>query len=169
MVKSKLYSTVTSVFQKEGWEYAEVSGNEVIRAGFEAHHTRVELHVQVFEPLNAIAVVAESSHSTDNPAQRERLAELVMRVNQTLTIGNFELDWDKGRLLFRAANLFSTAFGDPDIVRGLVHNTVGEMDRMAPFESMILSSSGAGLASLNLAEQLQRSDLLPEIPEPESK
>ena len=43
------------------------------------------------------------------------------------------------------------------------------MDRMAPMESMILSAEGAELASLKVADLLQRQDLLPEIPSPESK
>ena len=160
MVHSELYSTVLSTFQTEGWEYTEVSGREVLRSGFEAHHTRVELHVQTFEPLSA--------HQTSNPAKRERLAELAMRVNQTLTIGNFELNWDAGQLIFRATNLFPTPQGDQSIIKGLVHNAIGEMDRIAPLENMVLTAEGATLAGINLVQQLQRIDLLPEVSTPDS-
>ncbi len=168
MVYSELYSTVLSTFDSNGWSYSEVSDREVVRAGFEAHHTRVNLHVQVFEPLSAVSVVAESARGTDDPARRERLAELVMRVNQTLTVGNFELDWDAGRIFFRTTNLFATPQGDPSIIQGLVHNAIGEMDRITPLESIVLSSEGAALASLDILQLIQRDDLIPEVPAPGS-
>jgi len=165
---SELYTTVLSVFSEEGWACSEVEGREVLQAGFEAHHTRVRLHVQVFAPLRAVSVVAESSRSCRGPAQRERLAELAMRVNQTLTVGNFELDWDEGRLLFRVSNLFPTPSGDRAILAGMVHTTVVEMDRIAPFEAIVLGSEGPALAALDLTALLAREDLLPAIPEPET-
>ena len=89
MPPSELYQNLCRVFDACSWSYTQVSGREVIRAGFETHHTRVELHVQVFSALTAVSVVAESSRSTIDPARRERLAEAICRVNQSLTVGNF--------------------------------------------------------------------------------
>ena len=168
MVHSELYSTVLAAFKSADWAYAEIEGREVIRAGFEAHHTRVELHVQTFEQLSAVSVVSESPRQTSDPARRDRLAELAMRVNETLTIGNFELGWDTGRLFFRATNLFPTPQGEPSIIQGLVHNTVGEMDRIAPLEAIIHDSEGPALAALDIPALLKRDDLIPEVPVPES-
>lgn len=164
MVYSELYSTVLATFHEADWAYTEVEGREVIRAGFEAHHTRVELHIQVFEPLAAVSVVSESPRRAADPLRRERLAELIMRVNQTLTLGNFEMDWDAGRLLFRVTNLFSTPQGDASVIQGLIHTTVGEMDRIAPLEAIVLQAEGSALAALDIAALLQREDLLPQIP-----
>lgn len=161
---SELYATVLSVFTAEGWSFSEVAGREVLRAGFEAHHTRVDLHVQVFEGLAAVSVVSESPVSCPGPAHRERLAELAMRINQTLTVGNFELDWDSGRLLFRLTNLFPSPQGDSGIVRGMVHTVVGEMDRIAPLEAIVLRAEGPALAALDLVSLMEREDLLPEPP-----
>lgn len=165
-VISELYSTVLAVFSEEGWSYTEVAGREVLRAGFEALHTRVDLHVQAFPTLPAVSVVAESSRVCSGPAQRERLAELAMRVNQTLTVGNFELDWEAGRLFFRVTNLFPTPQGDRGIIRGLVHTAIGEMDRIAPLEAILLQAEGPALAAIDVPALLQRDDLLPPIPDP---
>lgn len=135
----------------------------MIRAGFEAHHTRVELHLQVFAPLSAVSVVSESPRIANGPLHRERLAELAMRVNRTLTVGNFEIDWDEGRLAFRVTNLFPDPEGDVSIIRGLVHTVIGEMDRIAPIEAIVLHSHGADLAGLDLCHLLAREDLLPDV------
>lgn len=168
MVHSELYSTTLGVFRSAGWSFAEVEGREVLRAGFEAHHTRVDLHVQVFEKLRAVSVVAESSLRSAEPVRRERLAELAMRVNQSLTVGNFEMNWDEGGLVFRVTNLFPSPQGDPAIIENLVHNTVAEMDRIAPVEAMIHQAEGADLAALDIPALLGRDDLIPDVPEPGS-
>ena len=161
MPPSELYQTICTAFQQENWQYAEVSGREVIKVGFEAHHTRVEMHVQVFPELRAVSIVSEASHGTNDVARRERLAELAMRCNEMLTIGNFEMRWDHGILLFRATNLFTTPQGDPEIIKGLIHTAVSEMDRISPLHSMIMTAEGADLAVLNIPELLNRDDLLP--------
>lgn len=168
MAQSQLFTTVINTFDEAGWAFTTVEGREVIRAGFEAHHARVELHLQVFDSLAAISVVSESPRGTASPAHRERLAELAMRVNRTLTVGNFEIDWDEGRLAFRVTNLFPKPEGDISIIRGLVHTVVGEMDRISPIEAIILQSQGAVLAGLDIRRLLEREDLLPEVSLPDS-
>lgn len=168
MAQSQLFTTVKKSFDEAGWAFTSVAGREVIRAGFEAHHARVELHLQVFDELAAVSVVSESPRRTENPLQRERLAELAMRVNRALTVGSFEIDWDEGRLAFRVTNLFPKPEGDQSIIRGLVHTAVGEMDRIAPIEAIILKSQGTELAGLDLRRLLEREDLLPEVGLPDA-
>jgi len=158
---SPLYGTLVRAFSEAAWDCTEVAGREVLRAGFEAHHTRVDLHVQVFAPLSAVSVVAESPFHTGEPARRERLAELAMRVNETLTVGNFELLWDSGRLAFRATNLFPSPEGDARIIQGLVQTAVGEMDRISPLVATIHRAPGPELAALQLPRLLAESGDFP--------
>ncbi|MEM7697373.1 MAG: hypothetical protein AAF236_03105 [Verrucomicrobiota bacterium] len=165
MPVSKIYQSICTAFEEAGWQYAQVDGREVVRAGFEAHHTRVNLHVQAFAELSGVAVVAESDRRTDEAIRRERLSELAMRVNESLTIGNFEVRWDSGQLNYRLANLFPDDAGDISLIQGLVHNTVGEMDRIAPIEAMIHQSTLPELAGLDLGLLINRKDLLPEVPD----
>jgi len=162
---SSLYRTVLAAFAEAGWACSEVPGREVVHAGFEAHHARVELHVQVFAPLAAISVVSESPFESPDPVRRERLAELAMRVNETLTVGNFELLWDTGRIVFRATNLFPSPEGEARLVQGLVQTVVGEMDRIAPMVATICRASGPELAALPIARLLEESGDFVERPE----
>jgi len=156
---SVLFETVKAVFNAENWAFSEVPGREVVQAGFEAHHTRIELHVQAFPELAAISVVSESSSvPATEPARRERIAELLMRVNQALTVGNFEMNWDTGSVLFRVTNLFSEEAGDRRIIGGLIHTTITEMDRITPLLSHIAKAEGGALAGLDVAEMLRQAD-----------
>lgn len=158
---SRLFAAVKAVFDAEGWAHHAVPGRAVIQSGFEAHHTRVELHVQAFPELNAVSVVSESPLALPDPARRERLAELLLRTDQTLTVGAFEMDWDAGRALFRVTNLFSSDAVDPAIVRGLVHTTILEMDRISPLIVLLSQAEGPALAGIDLPALLSRMDLLP--------
>lgn len=137
---SPLFETVKKTFESENWEYSQVENRDVILAGFEAQHLKVKLHVQVFDEIGGISVVSESEQTTYSAALRERLAELILRTNQTLTIGNFEMFWDEGRIVFRASNLFPEGKGDIDIIAGMVHSTISEMDRLSPMMDILFDA-----------------------------
>lgn len=158
-----LFEQVRAAFDSEGWAHEPIGGRdgEVLRARFEAQHTRVDLHVQVFDPIRAVSVVAEAPLTTRDPARRERLAELAMRSNESLTVGAFEMLWDRGLLMFRVTNLFSESGIDRAIVVGMVHATIAEMDRLAPVLAALFRAQGADLAGLDLVALLQREDWLP--------
>lgn len=158
-----LFEQVQAAFEAEGWAHEPVDerSGEVLRAAFEAQHTRVDLHVQVFDPIGAISVVSEAPLGTDDPARRERLAELAMRTNEGLTVGNFEMRWDHGLLMFRVSNLFPETGADASIITGMIHATVAEMDRMAPLLTTIHRAEGSELAALDIPALLLREDWLP--------
>lgn len=137
---SALFESVKATFDSEKWSYTEVENREVILAGFEARHLKVEIHVQVFEEIGNVSIVAESVKTTFSPALRERLAELILRINQTLTVGNFEMLWDEGRIVFRASNLFPEGKGDPGIIAGMVHAVISEMDRLSPMMDILFEA-----------------------------
>lgn len=164
---SPLFQNVIAAFGAAGWEYALAGDGtqEVLRAGFEAHHTRVELHVQVFAPVNTVSVVSVVSEASIrvSPVRRSIVAELLMRTNQELTVGNFEMDWDTGAVYFRISNVFANGAYEPDgeLIAGLVRANIVEMDRVTPFLSVIERTDEPALIALDVARLLQREDLLP--------
>ena len=150
---STLFDTVKQTFETEGWAYSEVEDREVILAGFEAQHLKVQIHAQVFDEIGALSIVSESDRSTYSAALRERIAELILRTNQILTIGNFEMFWDEGRIVFRASNLFPKGKGDSEIIAGMVHSAISEMDRIAPMLDVLFDvekCTDGELAALNI-------------------
>ena len=90
-----------------------------------------------------------------------------MRSNQQLTLGNFEMLWDRGETVFRVTNVFPRDTFDRDILGGLVEATIVEMDRIAPCLSYLSEASPLDLLSLDAEELLAREDWIPPVPEPE--
>jgi len=157
-----LFLTLQRAFAQHGWHCDPVPGREVVESGFEAHHTRVRVHAQVFADIRAVSVVGYAT--AEVPAARAGLiAEALMRLNQQLTLGNFEMDYDAGRVFFRMTNIFATEAGDAAIMASMVHATIAEIDRLTPFLTLLLRMEAAELARLNLRLFLQREDLLPPV------
>ena len=161
---SLLFRTVEETFDRMHWSGRLVPGREVMEADFDAHHTRIRVHVQAFPEVNAVSVGTTLGHQV--PVSRTGLvSEILMRTNLELTVGAFELDYDAGRILFRATNIFPAGRADPQIIASLVHSALAETDRLTPFVTLLLRLGTDELSRLNLKLFLQREDLLPPVPE----
>ena len=131
-------------------------------SGFDAYHGRVLVHVQSFAEAHLITVVANAAVVV--PAtHRNRAAELLMRVNKDLSLGAFEMEWDTGAVMFRQGNAFPKLRYDEPVIAALVHNAVGEMDRLAPFLGEVCRARKEMLPLLDVRELLGREDLLPPV------
>jgi hypothetical protein len=160
---SRQILTVEETFGRNGWHCELVEGRDVLRAGFEAHHTRVDLIAQAYPELNALAVVSESPMPLDCD-HLPALLELLARANKQLTLGSFEYDLDRGHLVFRVTNLFEREKFDPDIVASMVHCAIAELDRITPYAAIVRGTRADLLPDLDLARLLMREDLIPPVP-----
>jgi len=86
---SKLLPKIIEVFGINGWECEPVPGAPVVEAGFEAHHGRLIMHVQAYDAIGAISVVALSPMLIPSGAARSKTAELLMRANERMNLGGF--------------------------------------------------------------------------------
>lgn len=164
---SALYAATLTAFKAQGWHYREVSGMEVLESDFEAHHTKVPLHIQVYGETHIASVVATASIRVPN-THRLSASELIMRTNKELNLGNFELDWDSGAVMFRISNIFPPHRYDERIIASLVHSTVAEMDRLTPFLGEVCQTPKGELILLRIPELMKREDLLPPAPPEEA-
>lgn len=156
--------SVVEAFGQQGWHCEPVEGREVVSASFEAHHTHIHLHAQVFAQLNALAVVAEAPLAP-KAIYLPPILELLMRANKQLTLGAFEFDFDRKELVFRLTNLFERERFDADIVSSMVHCAIAELDRMTPLVGTVVKTPPDLLGDLSLPLLLEREDLLPPTPE----
>lgn len=162
MADSRLLLEACRILDANGWHYQRVPDREVLHAGFEVHHGRVELVVQCFPELGAVSVVAEGA-TTLQPTHRNALAELVARANLQLTIGNFEFDWDALRVFFRVTNVFPGERPDGRVLSGMVHAAVAEMDRFIAMAGELAKCPEDALARFDVGRLLRREDLLPPV------
>jgi hypothetical protein len=160
---SRQILSVEEAFGKQGWHCEIVEGRDVIRAGFDAHHTRVDLIAQAFPQLNALVVVSESPMPLDDD-HRPVVLELLARANKQLTLGGFEYDMDREFLVFRTTNLFEREKYDADIISSMVHCAIAELDRITPYVAIVRDTHADLLDDLDLIRLLMREDVIPPVP-----
>ena len=162
MSDSPLFVSLTRVLRQQGWEYQRVQGQEVIRLDFQARSGSIPVIAQAFAAIGAVGVTSEPSWPASRPAPMAKLAELLMRVNLQLTIGNFEADWDEARLYFRITNVFPEGVNPPPaIVAGLVHAAVAEADRMNYLLRELARCPEDELGRFDIGRLLRREDIFP--------
>ena len=161
---SALYVAALEAFKAQGWHYREVAGMEVLESDFEAHHTKVPLHVQIYGDVHIASIVATATITVPK-SHRMSSVELLMRTNKELNIGNFEMDWDTGAVMFRATNIFPPHRYDQRIIASLVHSAIAEMDRLTPYLGEICKTPKGELLLLRVTDLMMREDLLPPAPE----
>lgn len=163
---SRQLLSVEETFGVNGWHCELVEGREVLRSGFEGHHTRIDLIAQVHPQLNALTVVTETPMPLTGPS-RPSVFEMLMYANKPLTLGSFEYDIERKMLVFRITNLFERERYDADIIASMVHCAIAELDRLVPYVATICQTAPDLLADLDLERLLEREDLLPTVPEGE--
>jgi hypothetical protein len=143
-----------------------VPEQEVVECWFEAHHTHLLVFAQTYAPAGMVSVVANASQQVP-ASHRYCVAEMLMRMNGMLNLGSLELDWDRCQVLFRCSNVFPVdAAGDATIIANLVHNAVGEIDRLTPYLAELCRVSELELPLYSITDLIAREDLLPPVPEP---
>lgn len=160
---SRQILTVEEAFGQQGWHCELVEGRDVLRAGFDAHHTRVDLVAQAYPQLNALSIVSESPMPLDDEHQSPVL-ELLARANKQLTLGGFEYDMDREFLVFRITNLFERERFDADIISSMVHCAIAELDRIIPYAAIVRDTPSDLLDDLDLGRLLMREDIIPPVP-----
>ncbi len=160
---SRQILAIEEIFGQNGWHCELIEGREVIRATFDAHHTRVDLIAQAYPQLNALTVVSESKMPAAE-SHLPSLLELLARANKQLTLGGFEYDLDREFLVFRTSNLFEREKFDGDIVSSMVHCAIAELDRITPYAAVVIHTAPDLLDDLDLARLLMRDDLIPPVP-----
>ena len=159
-----LFQTVLDAFKKRGWHYHVVADREVVEAAFEAHHGKVQAHIQVFGEAHLVTVVAYAG-SRSPVTHRSRVAELLMRTNEELNLGGFEMRWESGEVLFRVSNVFEAGSYPEAVLAALVHAAVAETDRLNGFLGWLCQCPARDLIRVDVAGLLRREDLLPPVPE----
>ena len=160
---SRQILSVEECFGGNGWHCELIEGREVLRAQFDAHHTRVDMIAQAYPQLNALSVVSESPLTLDEE-HLPAVLELLSRANKQLTLGGFEYDHDREYLVFRITNLFEREKYDKDIISSMVHCAIAELDRIIPYAATVKSTPADLLEDLDLSRLLMRVDLIPPVP-----
>ena len=128
---------VIRFFQEDHWNYQKNTHNATVRAGYRGEHgtwiCNAKLCVESQPGVESQRFVFYS-HMGMNipPLYRPAVNEYLMRVNYTLTLGNFEMDMDTGDVRFRTSIEILDRELTVDMMRSLAYANVNTIDRYFP-------------------------------------
>lgn len=121
--------------------------------------------IRVFADTQRILVYSIVPRSVPE-TKRIRMAELLVRINYGLVLGNFEMDWDDGELRYKTSMDIEGITPTADLLRNLVFSNFFSTDRyieilkLAIDEDQSLSLLLAQAESQEAAQELQPFEML---------
>lgn len=88
--------------------------------------------------------------------RRERLAELFIRINYGLVLGNFEMDWDDGEVRYKTSVDLETITPTATVVRNLIFSNFFSTDRYLDVIEKAIHSEQSLVDLLAFAEENDR-------------
>jgi len=123
-----LTDSVEQYFTAEGWAVSRSVTESALRMGVSTKNARWQCVVNVDEEegivfFHSVCPLKASAES------RPRIAEFLMRLNRTIFLGHFVMDFDTGEIRFETyAHGENGAIGS-DVMETSVNRNIGTMDR----------------------------------------
>jgi hypothetical protein len=144
---SSISSVVLEFFKENSWAVSQVGEETVWQLAFQGEKGKWSCLAQTGEAEQQFAFYSISPINVP-PEKLATVAELLYRINLTLTVGNFELNFDTGEVFFKTSidvegDRLTTA-----LVARLVINNVMAMDYYLPALMSVISSEVSAKAAL---------------------
>ena len=153
-----IFETVKRRFETKNLRYDQIDEEPVLRTGFGGKNGNFIAYAYVDDSRRLLEV--QSMCPVNAPSnKRSAMAELLARINWTLTLGNFELDMNDGEIRFRTSVKLGQDDMDEEIVDHVVFANFITMDRFFPaLTSVLYSNVSPEKALKTMASQEESND-----------
>ncbi len=127
----ELFDVVTTFLQADGWPLQRIGQETAYSMTAEGEHGRWTCIAQVVEE-EALVLFYSACPFTVPVDRRVAVGELLHRVNFSLLIGNFELDWEEGHIRYRTSVDLRGQRPGALLISQLVYRNVLTMDKYLP-------------------------------------
>jgi hypothetical protein len=134
--------TVVDFFKTKQWSFELDEAKHRVRSGIEGDNGEWIFYVSASDETNLCFVLSVFPQKCPQE-KRQLCAELLTRINYGLLLGCFEMNFDTGRICFKASYPFPAGQISPDLVEETVEFSIAFMDRYFP---AIMSVLYAGMS-----------------------
>jgi hypothetical protein len=123
-----LTDSVEQYFTQEGWDVSRAAGESALRMGVSTKKARWQCVVNVDEEEGIVFFhsVCPLKASVES---RPRIAEFLMRLNRTIYLGHFVMDFDSGEIRFETYVYGENGTISNDAMESSVNRNVATMDK----------------------------------------
>lgn len=126
-----LLETASAFFTQERWVFDTAKDAPVLRLGFEGKSGRWRCFLEAKEAMAQLVFFSVREGAVPD-ARKTAVAELLMRINCRLNVGNFELNFDDGLVRFRSGLDVEGVTSVAPLLKGLTLLNVATMDKYLP-------------------------------------
>jgi len=126
----QIFDVLRATLDEDGIGYDVLPGHTALRFGFRTEERAWASVAQAHEAAELLVVVGILPGRVE-ARRRAAVAELLMRINLRLQLGNFELDFDDGQVRFRTAIDFAGGGATSALIRRLVRANLARVARHA--------------------------------------
>ncbi|MGK7906097.1 MAG: YbjN domain-containing protein [Synechococcus sp.] len=127
-------------FKEDDWEFEEIPGKSILRMLYQGQHDRLLCFAEAKEDLQQFIFYSTSSVKVPSN-NRSAACELMMKINNHLTVGNLELDFQDGEIRFRTSIDVEGSRLDTALVKNIAYTNVLTMDKFIP--SLLTVANGS--------------------------
>lgn len=126
-----ILDTAVGFFEEDGWPFAQVEGQSVLRVGFQGQNGQWTCFAQAREEQTQFIFYSVCPVNAPED-KRLDLAEFLTWANYGLFIGNFEMDLSDGEIRYKTSIDVEGDRLSQALVQQLVYTNVFMMDRYLP-------------------------------------
>ena len=123
-----LKDSVEQYFATEGWDVTRSAGESALRMGVSTKNARWQCVVSV-EEEDGVVFFHSVCPLKASPECRPRLAEFLMRLNRTIYLGHFVMDFDSGEIRFETYVHGANGAIDSEVMESFVTRNIATMDK----------------------------------------
>lgn len=125
--RGPVYASFVEFLLHEKWPFVQLPGEPVIRTDYRGHNGQWICYAHVQEDEQRLVFYSVYPDAIPQ-AQRAAVAEYLTRINYSLSVGNFELDFDDGEVRFRTALDLEGVNLQKELFRPLLLSNIQTMD-----------------------------------------
>jgi hypothetical protein len=147
-----MQNTIKSALESSGTNFQVLEENDkkcVLRLGFGLKNGNCDTIIDIDSDWKSYMIMVFLPTNVDEN-KRRRIAELLNRMNTIITIGNFEVDFQTGRVRFKVGQVFEEINADADLIfRRQMQLCLHTMDEYIPVIMSVIYASVLPEQALN--------------------
>ena len=128
---TSLYDTTIQALMEAEYKFRTTDDASIIQMGFSLENGTYQLYMKIREDRRQVLLFGYLDSKVP-PDKRGQVAEVLVRANYGLLIGNFELDMDNGDLRYKTSVDVDGGQLTPKMVQNLIAVNVGTLNRYVP-------------------------------------
>lgn len=131
MSDQQIFNALVEFFEEDEWDFQWMEGASVLSMGFSGKNGKWQCFAQAREAQQQFVFYSVLPINVP-PEKRQKVAELITRINYGMVIGNFELDFDDGEVRYKTSVDVEGAELTPPMIRQMVYANIIITDRYLP-------------------------------------